>query len=213
MKSALQFRSDRFKLIEDETYAVNQEFQQLFATEMTDLFRLSLNLTADLETAETCLILAMRECLQSNCAFNSKKLTRAWARRVVIRNAICLVSREESARSGGSRSESTSCDQSQPNQYRTTAVPESLAALNLPDFDRMVYVICVLEDYSIAHCALLLSRTLKEVDDARVRATIRVVVAEERNRLARRAIFRTGTYDTRSYGEEEFDGSCAPLPN
>ncbi len=213
MKGVLQFRSDRFKLIEDDTYAVNEEFQQLFATEMIDLFRLSLNLTADLETAERCLIVAMRECLQSSCAFNSRKLTRAWARRVVIRNAISLVSREEIPQSGGSCSESTSYGQSQPNRYRSSAVPESLAVLNLPDFDRVVYVICVLEDYSIAHCALLLSRSLKEVDDARVRATIRVVVAEERNHLARRAISRTGTYDTRSYGEEEFDGSCAPLPN
>jgi DNA-directed RNA polymerase specialized sigma24 family protein len=213
MKNVLQFHSDRFKLIEDENYAVNDEFQQLFATEMTDIFRLSLNLTADTETAERCLILAMRECLQSNCAFNSIKLTRAWARRVVIRNAIHLVQAEESRKPGGSLGGTTSYVQSQPNQYRTNAVPESLAVLNLPDFDRLVYVICVLEHYSIVHCALLLSRSLKDVDDARVRATIRVVVAEERNHPTRRATFRTGTYDTCSYGEDEFDGACGLLLN
>jgi hypothetical protein len=213
MKGVLQFHSDRFKLIEDEAYAVNDEFQQLFATEMTDIFRLSLNLTADTETAERCLILSMRECLQSNCVFNSRKLSRAWARRVVIRNAIHLVHAEENRKPGGSLGKTTSHAQSQPNQYRTTAVPESLAVLNLPDFDRLVYVICVLEHYSVAHCAFLLSRSEKDVNDARVRATIRVVAAEERHLPAKRATLRTGTYDTCSFLEDEFDGACGQLFN
>ena len=213
MKSVLQFHSDRFKLIEDETYAVNDGFQQLFAAEMTDLFRLSLNLTADIDMAERCLILAMRECLQSNCAFNSRELSRAWARRVVIRNAIHLAQAEESRKPGGSLSETTSYAQPQPNQHRATTVPESLAVLNLPDFDRLVYVICVLEHYSIAHCALLLSRSEKDVNDARVRATTRVVVAEERHLPAKRATFQTGKYETCSYGEDALDGACGQLLN
>lgn len=213
MKSVLQFQSDRFKLIEDETYAVNDEFQQLFATEMTDLFRLSLNLTADRESAERCLILAMRECLQSSCAFNSRELSRAWARRVVIRNAIHLVKREEGPNPGGSPGGPTFHVQSRPNPYQATAVPESLAVINLPDFDRLVYVICVLEHYSIAHCAFLLSRSEKDVNDARVRAVIRVVAAEERHLPAKRATFRTGAYETGSYGEDEFDGACGLLLN
>jgi DNA-directed RNA polymerase specialized sigma24 family protein len=208
MSSSLQFHSDQFKLVEDGTYAVNDEFQQLFATEMTDLFRLSLNLTADIETAERCLIVAMSECLQSNCVFNSRKLSRAWARRVVIRNAIHLVQAQESRKPDGSLAPTTSYVQSQPNQYRTTAAPESLAVLNLPDFDRLVYAICVLEHYSVAHCALLLSRSDKEVNDARLRATIRVVAAEERNFPARRETIRTS-----SYGEDEFDGACGQLLN
>jgi DNA-directed RNA polymerase specialized sigma24 family protein len=213
MNSMSQFHSDRFKLIEDETYAVNNEFQQLFATEMTDLFRLSLNLTAAIETAERCLILAMRECLQSNSFFNSRKLSRAWARRVVIRNAIHLVQAEESRKPGGSLGGTTFYAQSQPNPYRATAVPESLAVINLPDFDRLVYVICVLEHYSIAHCAFLLSRSEKEVNDARVRAVIRVVAAEERHLPAKRATFRTGAYEIGSHGEDEFDGACGLLLN
>lgn len=153
MKSELQFHSDQFKLIEDETYAVNDEFQHLFATEMTDFFRLSLNLTADTETEESCLILAMRECIQSNFVVISRKWARAWARRAVIRNAIHLVQGKESAKPGGSLSETTSNVQSQPSEYRITAVPESLAVLDLPDFDRLVFVICVLEHYSIVDCA------------------------------------------------------------
>jgi DNA-directed RNA polymerase specialized sigma24 family protein len=213
MKSLLQFHSDRFKLIEDETHAVNDEFQRLFATEMTDLFRLSMNLTADTETAESCLILAMRECLKSQSNFNSRELTRAWARRVIIRTAIHLVHAEESRKPGGSLGEPTFYVQSQTNRYRTTAVPESLAVLNLPDFDRLVYVICVLEHYSLAHCALLLSRSEKDVNDARLRATIRVVTAEERHLHAKRSTFRIDTYDACNHGEDEFDGACGQLLN
>jgi DNA-directed RNA polymerase specialized sigma24 family protein len=211
MKSLLQFHSDQFKLIEDETYAVNDDFQQLFATEMADLFRLSLNLTADTETAENCLILAMRECLQSNFVFSSRKLACTWARRVMIRQAIHLVQGEENRKPGGSLSETTSSVQSRPNEHRTTAVPESLAVLNLPDFDRLVFVICVLEHYSLVDCALLLSRPVKDVSDAWRRATRRVVATEQRDHPQRRTTFRTGTYDAGSYGEEAFDGSCEPL--
>jgi len=153
MNRLLQFHSDQFKLVEDETYAVNDEFQQLFATEMTDLFRLALNLTADIEAAERCLILAMRECLQSHCAFNSRKLSRAWARRVVIRNAIHLVQEQESRKLDGSLAKTTSHVQSQPNQYRTTAGPESLAVLNLPDFDPFYSTASWYRDY-IAYCGV-----------------------------------------------------------
>ena len=51
MKSAIQFHSNQFKLIEEDTYATTDDFQRLFAREMTDLFRLSLHLTADAENS------------------------------------------------------------------------------------------------------------------------------------------------------------------
>ena len=59
---------------------------------------------------------------------------------------------------------------------------DALAILTLPDFDRLVFVFCVLERYSILDCALLLRRSPKDVNDARLRAINRVVSAEERNR-------------------------------
>lgn len=42
----------------------------------------------------------------------------------------------------------------------------SKAILALPDLDRLVFVICVLERFSIHDCALLLGRTPRDIDEA-----------------------------------------------
>ena len=47
------------------------------------------------------------------------------------------------------------------------AVSESI--LDLPEFDRFVFVICVLERYSMHDCALLLGRSPRDVNEARQR--------------------------------------------
>jgi hypothetical protein len=98
----------------------------------------------------------------------------------------------------------------QPTQYRIEALRESLAILDLPDFDRLVFVICVLERYSILDCALLLRRSPKDVHDARVRATNQVVSVEERNREGT-ASFRISSYGARGDGWGGLDGSCGSM--
>ena len=49
------------------------------------------------------------------------------------------------------------------------AIAESESILDLPEFDRFVFVICVLERYSMLDCALLLGRSPREVNEARQR--------------------------------------------
>jgi DNA-directed RNA polymerase specialized sigma24 family protein len=180
MKSALQFHSNQFRLTEEDTYATTDDFQKLFAREMTDLFRLSLILTADAEKAESCLILAMRECFANSNV--SRGWALIWARRTVIRNAIRLVLETENAMPNDICSEAGPDFHLQSSEYRIEALRESPAILELPSFDRLAFVICVLEQYSILDCALLLKRSPKAVNDARVRAINLVVSAEERNR-------------------------------
>ena len=99
----------------------------------------------------------------------------------------------------------------QPREYRIEALRDSLAILELPDFDRLVFVICVLERYSILDCALLLKRSPKDVNDARVRAINRVVSAEELNRHKPATRFPTTQYGACSNGIGELDGSCGSL--
>lgn len=179
MKSALQFHSNQFQLIEESSYATTDDFQRLFAREMTDLFRLSLHLTADAEKAESCLILAMRDCFAHNAV--SKEWALVWARRMVVRNAVRLVLGAQGTMPNDTCSEAGPDFHLQPSQFRTEALRDSLAILALPDFDRLVFVICVLERYSILDCAMLLKRSPNDVNDARVRAITQVVSAEERN--------------------------------
>ena len=92
-----------------------------------------------------------------------------------------------------------------------SVLADSVAILGLPDFDRLAFVICVLERYSILDCALLLKRSPKEVNDARVRAINQVVSAEERNRHESATTFPTSPYGSCSNGIGEFDGSCGSL--
>jgi hypothetical protein len=209
MKSALQFHSNQFNLIEKDTYATKDDFQRLFAREMIDLIRLSLHLTADAEKAEICLILAMRECLANSAV--SKEWALIWARRKVVCNAIRLILGTEDATPNDIDSETGPDSHLHPGEYRIEALRDSLAILALPDFDRLVFVICVLERYSIMDCALLLKSSPKDVNDARVRAVYQVVTAEERNRHESIATYPASPYSATSNEIGEIDGSCGSL--
>jgi hypothetical protein len=167
--------------------------------------------TADAEKAESCLILAMRECL-SNSAI-SKEWALVWARRKVVCNAIRLVLGTEDAPPKNIHSATGPNSHLHPGDYRIEALRDSLAILALPNFDRLVFVICVLERYSIMDCALLLNRSPKDVNDARVRAIYQVVSAEERNRHESLTTNPANPYSASGNEKGEIDGSCGSLLN
>jgi len=176
---------------------------------MTDLFRLSLQLTADAEKAEACLILAMRECFANGAV--AKEWARIWTRRTIIRNAIRLVFGTENQLHDDSYSDAGPDFHLQARDNRSEALRDSLAILELPDFDRVVFVICVLERYSILDCALLLKRSPKAVNDARVRAITQLVSAEERNRIESTTTIPASAYSASRNGFEEVDDTCGSL--
>lgn len=189
MLSALQIHRNRRHAEELDSCATAEDFQQMFATEMRDLFHLSLQLTGDAETAESCLIAAMRDCFSVSTV--SKEWVHTWARRMVVRNAIRLVSGSEI----NIPCEIISVVCLQPAPYRIEVLRESVAILDaildLPDFDRLAFVICALERYSILDAALLLKRTPREVNEAIARATNEVVSNEEGNRRGTPGKLRT----------------------
>lgn len=206
MKSSLQFHSNKSKLSQEDTFATPLDFQRLFAREMNDLFRLSLQLTADAEKAESCLIFAMRECISNTTV--SKRWALTWARRTVVRNAIRLASGIEPVVPYDVDCEAEPGFHLQPSEIRIAALQDSPAILELPDFDRMVFVICVLERYSILDCALLLTRSPKDVNEARLRAITQVVSSKERNHHESNT---TGLYGAWRNGIGELDDSCQSL--
>jgi DNA-directed RNA polymerase specialized sigma24 family protein len=154
-------------------HARAEDFEQLFANETTDLLRLSLQLTADAEKAESCLIFAMRDCLfRSSIA---KHHAHAWAHRMVIRNAIRLL---------WGIPNDLLCESGfefplQPSEFSFEGLRDSVAILTLPDLDRLAFVICGLERHSILDCALLLRRAPQEVYDAIMRAAKQVLSPEQ----------------------------------
>ena len=128
---------------EQDLLATPEDFQQLFAKEMTNLFCLAMHLTADADRAETCLIVGMRNCFQNNSL--AKHRVHAWARRMVIWNAMRLVLGIENE---------ILCEAGldfplQPRELPIGTLRDSAAIRNLPDLDRLAFVICVVERYSI----------------------------------------------------------------
>jgi hypothetical protein len=148
-------------------YARKEEFVSVFERERAGLQRLALLLTANSEAAKQCLVCAFKECITSSSV--SKEWVLSWIRRVVIRNAIGLVmdSGVQSFVSTNDDGDDGSIACSPYDSLGETATSESI--LDLPEFERFVYVICVLERYSIHDCASLLGRPPREIDEARKR--------------------------------------------
>jgi hypothetical protein len=157
----------RQKTSDRDEYASTEEFVSVFKCERAGLQRLALLLTANSEAARRCLIRAFRECSASSSV--SKEWILSWTRRMIIRNAIGLVMDR-----GGQSSASTNDDADDgliafsPYDW-PGAVATSEPILDLPEFERFVFVICVLEHYSIVDCALLLGKTPREVIEVRQR--------------------------------------------
>jgi hypothetical protein len=158
-------------------YASKEEFASAFECERVGLIRLALLLTANHEAAKRCIILAFRECIASSSV--SKGWALSWARRMVIRNAISLVTG-----TGGQSFVNTNHDANNgliafsPDDS-LGAIAESESILDLPEFDRFVFVICLLERYSMLDCALLLGRSPRDINDARQRVVNQVGQIDE----------------------------------
>ena len=162
-------------------YATTDDFQELFASDVAELFRLGFLLTADAGKAELCLLLTMQECLASCSVF--KWWLPVWTRNAVMRNALRIVTG------------TPICSPRKIPQYQTLfpitkfrkksmATPDDPAGiLQLNGFDRIVYVISIIEQYSIADCAALLGRTRQEVREAQHRAVVQIA-AFEQSRIA-----------------------------
>ena len=148
-------------------YASKEEFVSVFECERAALQRLALLLTPNSEIAMRCLSRAFQDCIAS-CSVSREKVF-SWTRRMVIRNAIGLIDGYGgdsfvSTNDGADNGLFAFCPDDSP-----ASIDEYEAILELPECDRFVFVICVLERYSIYDCALLLGRPPRDINEARQR--------------------------------------------
>ncbi len=144
---------------------------------MTDLFCLAFLLTANADKAEECVIRSVRECMK--CGRILKDGLPAWVRNSIIRNGVALVNESE-ALASKSKSDSSIPLIPPSSQASIGAGDYSAGILELNSFERLVYVICILENYSSRHCALLLRTSREEVREARIRALAGIAEFETR---------------------------------
>jgi hypothetical protein len=149
----------------EKRYATHEEFLKIFDEDMNGLYQRSLLLTGDHQKGERCFVAGIDDCAKENRVF--REWARAWAKRVIVKNAI----RELNPR----RKDSSSCSiRTVFSHNRQSSSPighfDVDSVLGLADFERFVFVLCVLERYGEHECALLLGCSASEVREARTQA-------------------------------------------
>ena len=143
----------------EHLYATREDFRKSFDEDLGRLYQLSFLLTGDRQNAENCFVAGIEACADENRVFS--EWVRAWTIRVVVENAI----RELTPRPTRSNSPS-------PPSLRTrestnpTGYFDADSLMGLPDFDRFVFVLRVLERYPENECALLLGSSRSQVREA-----------------------------------------------
>jgi DNA-directed RNA polymerase specialized sigma24 family protein len=167
-------KEDRLSTTRVQVYATQDEFCRIFAEEENALYLLALLLTADASKAEQCFVAGLEDSIQGNCVF--KEWARAWSKRTIIKNAIQLISPVPRQANGA------------PHVSDSGAVTldlgsELTAVLQLAPLERFVFVMSVLEGYSIQDCSILLNCTRQYIETAQAGALQHAALAKA-NRVA-----------------------------
>ena len=145
-------------------YATTDDLRRIFDENMSSLYLLAFLLTADHRRAERCFVSGLEDAVGGNPVF--KEWAHSWARRVIIQNAVRLIKLRPGDGRGRLRSASVDSEKTLPAERHV----EVSAVLGLEPFERIVYVMTVLEHYSDHECSLLLGCARRDVLPARTRA-------------------------------------------
>src|SRR6266446_1019029 len=83
-------KENRLSTTRVQVYATQDEFCRTFAEDENALYLLALLLTADASKAEQCFVAGLEDSIQGNRVF--KEWVRSWSTRMIIKNAIQLIS-------------------------------------------------------------------------------------------------------------------------
>jgi hypothetical protein len=147
----------------ENQYATREDFRKILDEDLNRLYQLSFLLTADHQKAERCFVASIEDCANENRVF--REWARPWTKRVVVENAI----RELKPRPSRSNSSSLPSVRNQQSSSPTGHFTAD-ALLGLGDFERFVFVLCVLERYRENDCTLLLACSASQVREAWTRA-------------------------------------------
>ena len=160
-----------------EKCASSRDFCELFMEEMNSLYLLGFLLTGDPEKAEQCFVAGLEDSTKGNSVF--KEWARSWAKRMIVENAVRII-----APHSNYASETVPAVHLDLNSKPGTVRPDRAliqSVLDLPNFERFVFVMSVLEGYSDQDCSVLLGCSLPEIGEARVRACRQVAWSYAKN--------------------------------
>jgi hypothetical protein len=140
-------------------YATCKDFRQIFSEDMTGLHLLAYLLTVDSVKAEQCFVAGLEDSIHGNLVF--KQWARAWSKRAIIQNAIKVM-----APAPGQRRD---VQESAPGLQNGNASDNPLVSVvtQWATFERFVFVMSVLEGYSLRECSTLLGCSDHDVMSAK----------------------------------------------
>jgi DNA-directed RNA polymerase specialized sigma24 family protein len=144
---------------ETTPYACDADFCRIFVKDMDSLYRLAFLLTGEHSLAEKCFVRGLEDSQKGNPVF--KEWIQFWARRTIIKNAIQMIR----PRPAYNRTSSSTSDRRA--SHALTPPTEIANIIGLPQFERFVFAMSVLERYSYQECSLLLDCTPGDVIAAR----------------------------------------------
>jgi DNA-directed RNA polymerase specialized sigma24 family protein len=147
-------------------YANCEDFRRIFEEDLHGLYQLALLLTADHQNAERCLVAGLEDCVKESRVF--MEWAHTWAKRVIVKSAIRELRPQSNHSNSPTRVPITFCPELQLSG--SSGHCEADAISRLADFERFVFVLCVLERYREHDCALLLGCSDSEVREARTQA-------------------------------------------
>ncbi len=155
------FRSKESQLARERAteYATCKDFRQIFTEDMAGLHLLAYLLTADSVKAEQCFVAGLDDSIHGNLVF--KQWARAWSKRAIIQNAIKVMS--------PAPGEQRSVQEIAPGRQNGNAADNPLVSMvtRWTAFERFVFVMSVLEGYSLRECSALLRCTDHDVMSAK----------------------------------------------
>jgi hypothetical protein len=141
----------------NDEYARAADFCAVFTRDAESFYQLAFLLTGSERRAWDCILMAMEDC---NKAKVFKPWAASWSRLAVIERALKSSSGDSMVSSSDAERDSN----------------EARAILQLKGIDRFVFVLSVLEKYSIRDCAILLRTNKREIAEIKTR-TLREVSA------------------------------------
>lgn len=138
-----------------EEYASHYDFREIFTDDEAGLRLLALLLTGDRAKAEHCLVSGLNDETGDNPTF--RDWAHSWSKKAIIKNAIQAVSPSPHQGNG---------------HRRNAKPPETLAGAVscLEAFERFVFIMSLVEGYSVQECATLLGSSAQDVTLTKSRA-------------------------------------------
>jgi len=129
-------------------YATCKDFREVFTEDMAGLYLLAYLLTANAAKAEECFVSGLEDSLHGNQVF--RQWARAWSKRAIIQSAVRMMATELGANAAAEPAD-------------TPENPLLALVMRWKPFERFVFVMSVLEGYSVRECSSLLGSRDQDV--------------------------------------------------